>query len=316
MNNEYSYLQKSILKTIAYFDIFSYPLTLFEIHKWLYRPNGQYSISQIRQVLGGEELKSVLAEKFGFYYLAGREEIIRTRLDRYQLAEKKFRIALRIARSLRWLAFVKMIAICNNAGYNNALAQSDIDFFIIIGRGRLWWSRLLITLLVSLLGVRRHGKKIADRICLSFYVADDNLDLSGIAIKPDDIYLVYWLATLAPIYHDGSDLNLSAHNLWLKDYLPNYFPADPANRRRVADNRLTRFSKRLDMGILATAAGDRLEKVSKIFQQKKMHQRHPDAHQGTEVVINDSMLKFHENDMRLKYAAAWQKRLNDLNITT
>lgn len=246
-----SELKRAIIRTVAFFDIFDYPLTLVEIHKWLYcqsreketmllneaskqdliRQNKKYSLSKIYEELESIVLKGDISSKNGFYFLPGRTDIIRTRLYRYQLAEKKFKIALRVTRLFKWLAPVKMVSVCNNVGYNNGTEKSDIDFFIIVKKNRLWLSRFLVTVIATLLGVRRHDQKFIDRICLSFYIAEDQLDLSSISLKPDDIYLVFWLATLAPIYDDGIYQSFFEANKWIFNYLPNHYPALLNGRR-------------------------------------------------------------------------------------
>lgn len=307
-------LETAILKTLAYFDIFDYPLTLVEIHKWLYRPPSSCRLGEINQALSGENLKGLVENNNGFYFLAGRRQIISTRLDRYRLAEKKFRIALKTAWWLRWLVFLKMISICNNVGYNNATSASDIDFFIIIRQGRLYLTRLLVTLAVSALGRRRHGKKIADRVCLSFYISGRHLNLADLALKPADIYLVYWFATLAPIYDQSAYREFLAANGWLKDYLPNFYPADLTGRRKIGDNSLVKFCRNFKEKILAGFFGDWLERLAKRLQLDKMKKNPSFAGDDFKVVISDSRLKFHENDRRREYQAAWEGRLKGLGI--
>ncbi|MFA6322834.1 MAG: hypothetical protein WCX71_05205 [Candidatus Buchananbacteria bacterium] len=315
MIKDFNALEISILKTIAYFDIFNYPLTVFEIYKWLYREDRIYQLSEIQTAIESKNLSELISAKFGMYFLSGRDDLVAVRGDRYQLAEKKFKIALRAARCFRWVAFVEMIAICNNVGYNNAINDSDIDFFIIIKKGRLWWSRFLITISATVLGVRRYGRKIKDRVCLSFYLADDSLDLTRISLKPDDIYLTYWLATLAPIFDQNIYQKFLAGNSWSQKEIPNFFPTLLSNRRRVKENFFSHFFKKTGEKFFSGVIGDFFERASKIFQEKKMRQ-HRLGHypSGTEVVINDSMLKFHENDKRQNYLDLWRQRVKSLGL--
>jgi len=318
MNNQkqFSNLEKAIIRTLAFFDIFDYPLTLVEIHKWLYQADKACQLAEIFEILETENLKKVIAKKHGFYFLAGREAIIQTRLERYQIAEKKFKIGLKTVRWLRWLVFVKMVAICNNSGYNNATNQSDVDFFIITSAKRLWWTRLGITLITTILGVRRHDQKFIDRVCLSFYISQDHLDLSDIALKPIDPYLIYWFATLVPIYDLGISQRFFASNIWFKDYLPNFYPPTLNHRRRISDNRYINFSKKFDKMILGKKLGDFLEKVAKKLQAKKIKKYFGDSvdQKNTNVVISESMLKFHKTDRRQYYCDVWQKKLNNLGL--
>lgn len=318
MPNQNQKLENAILKTAAFFDIFDYPLTLVEVYKWLYLPESEnkYQLLDIFDSLAGEALSEKIGCHKGFYFLAGRQDIIKIRLYRYRSAEKKFRIALKTTKWLSWLSFLKMIAVCNNAGYNNATEKSDIDFFIVVKKGRLWLSRLMITLAATLLRVRRHDKKIVDRVCLSFYLADDHLNLADIALKPTDSYLVYWLTTLAPIYDQGVCSEFTQANDWLKKYLPNFYFPVLNNRRTIKDSGFVKFIKSLGELIWGGIAGDWLEKFAKLIELKKINKYLGSSinELNTNVVISESMLKFHKIDRRAEYYSTWQQKLKELGV--
>ncbi len=312
-----STLEKAILKTLAFFDIFEYPLTLVELYKWLYLPNSseKYNLFDIYSELEIITSKNNISSKNGFYFLLGRSEIIKTRLYRYQLAEKKFKIALKTALILKWLSPIKMVSICNNVGYNNGTERSDIDFFIIVEKNRLWLSRFFVTIITNLLGVRRHDQKFIDRICLSFYIANDHLDISDISLKPNDIYLVFWLATLAPIYDDGIYRDFFEENKWVYDFLPNFYPTLLNGRRQTANIKSFFSSKKLNRNIFKRA-GDIMEKTARLIQAKKVNKYFGQASGdlGSNVVISYSMFKFHKTDRREFYRQEWEKKLKQLNI--
>jgi len=312
--SKFSDLEQAILKTLAFFEIFNYPLTLVEIHKWLYHPAARYSLVEILQALKSDNLQDKVYQKFGFYFIAGHAGDVDIRLDRYSIAENKFRIARRFARWIDWLTFVKMIAVCNNVGYNNATAKSDIDYFIVVDRGRIWWSRLVITLVATILRLRRHGNKFVDRVCLSFYIGQDHLNLSDIALKPADPYLVYWFATLAPIFDDDTYDKFLSENSWFKSYLPNFYPTVLNHRRSVQPLGYARFSRRLGQLVSGGALGGRLESFARLVQVNKVKAYLGESlnQRNTNVVISSSMLKFHKIDRRQLYRSGWEKNLNNL----
>ena len=317
MVENFSNLEKAILRTLAFFDVFDYPLTLVEVYKWLYQPDQIYQLSDISRSLAGINLKNKISNYNGFYFLSSRQDIVRTRLNRYTIAEKKFKIALKAGWFLRFVASVRMIAVCNNVGYSNGSKDSDIDFFIIVKQGRLWWSRLVITLMTHFLGIRRHGVKIVDRVCLSFYTATDHLDLSDISLKPVDPYLVYWFATLAPIYNRQKTYeHFLKSNSWLNSYLPNLYPVAPSPRRFVADRPYVSFFRSIDGAIANTRLGDMLEKISRFLELKKIKNYFGSSmtQNNTNVIMSLSMLKLHKTDRREKYKDMWQDKLNSLGL--
>lgn len=312
MPSNLSTLAQAILQTIAYFDTFEYPLTQVELHKWLLGYNQPLSILEIRQILRDELVGFVLEQDSGFYFLQGRKSIVQTRLLRYRLAEDKYKVALKAVGWLRFLGFVRLIAICNNVGYNNARDDSDVDFFIVAKQGRIWWVRLWVTLLVQLLGLRRHGKHEKNRICLSFYVADNQLDLSAIKLQPEDPYLIYWFATLAPIYNaDMTYEHLLMANSWLQQYLPRLYPTELTDRRKINSSWASNLLKKGDELLWSGATGNIGENLAETIQRPKLDRYFGSAKNGqtTNVVMDKNMLKFHKTDRRAFYRQAWQDKL-------
>jgi len=309
-------LAQAIVSTVAYFDIFDYPLTTVEIWKWLYLPDqadgGRVSLGVVINALDQEELKKIIDFHYGFYFLAGRQSIIRQRMDKYRISEIKFKIALKVTFYLRRLSLVKMISVCNNVGYNNGSGKSDIDFFIVVKHGRLWISRLLITLVTTILGSRRHDKKIINRVCLSFYIGSNSLDLSAIALPSRDIYLAYWLATLAPIY--GAEYaynNFLQANSWVKTYLPNFYPVFLTSRRKVADKIISNSPKSLAESAWGNFIMNFLDRLAKVIQRGRIKRYFGDKinQDNTNVIISDLMLKFHKVDRRAEYQDVWRQKI-------
>ena len=314
--SNYTDLERAILKALVHYDLLDYPLTLVEIHKWLYEPQSAYSLRQVRDAMTAGNLREILAVKHGFYFFSGREALVAKRLTHYALAEKKFRIALKAARWLRWLHLVEFIAVCNKTGYNNAGPESDIDFFIIVNAKRLWFGRLLVTALTTLLGIRRHDEKYIDRICLSFYAGGNHLDLADIRLQPEDPHLAYWLATFAPVYDGGTGRNFFAANGWLTEILPNYYPPQTSHRRLIFENQAVKFFRAAGAGAFGGRLGEGLERLARTLQAKKIKKYFGsliDA-PNTDVVISAAILKFHKNDRRRQYLAQWRDKLNRLGI--
>ena len=314
-----NYLELFILNTIIYFDLFDYPLTLNEIYTHLFTGGmvgSNYSLTEIASELKtNPKLNKIIATERGFYFLQNRQKIIQTRLGRYVLAEKKWKIALWAGRIFKYLPFVKLIAVCNSLAYNNAKISSDIDFFIVTAKNRIWQTRLFLIFTIAVLGLRPPKNKQPDKICLSFYLAEDDLDLTKIKIASEDIYLVFWLATLLPIYmRDEMYDQLIAANPWLNKYLPNWQPVKPSLRRRIEDNKFSKFVYQAREFILQSWLGDWLENLARQLQIKHMSQKKKDlAVLGDKrVIISDTILKFHENDRRAEYQEKFEKKREEL----
>lgn len=301
-------LENSIFETIVYFDIFDYPLTVVEIWKWLYLPNNQsitrFNLLEIQKILeDSDKIKSLIDSRQGFYFLKGREELVELRQQRYNLAEKKFKKAFRVVRFLKFIPSIKMIAICNDLAWSNAPKDSDIDLFIVTTKNKLWTVRFWAASFLKIFGLRPSPHKTQDKICLSFLVDEENLNLEKISLDQPDIYLIYWIAQLAPIYDRGGVYEkFMKANEWIKKYLPNVFSAEMTERRKCTPlvAQLKDYTSQKSL----------FENFLKWMQIKVMplHLKEM-ANRDTRVVISDAMLKFHVNDRRNEYQKKWEEKI-------
>ena len=269
---------------------------------------------KIDGVLNNFKSLRVADKKDGFYFLSGKSfDYVQGRREFFQLSEKKFRIAKRATKILCFVPGIKMIAVCNNFYYR---PESDIDFFIITKEKRLWLSRFLAIIFLDFFHLRARGKKTANRICLSFYLSEASLNLENIILKPADPYFIYWLANLEPIYGQKVYEEFWQANSWLKDALPNIEAKKPASRRRVTDNIFSSGYKKLKNFFLAGRWGDWLEKIFKKIQWLKIPAKVKAMSllNDKRVVINEQMLKFHENDRREEFSAKLEAKLKELKI--
>lgn len=310
-------MEDAILKTVAYFDLFEYPLTALELSRYLRAENGLFGAPTLFEIISiletSPRLKSLLESRQGFFFLKGKSSHLESRRERYVMADKKFKIALRGVRRLRWVPFLNFVAICNNLSSNNAKADSDIDLLIGVKHGRLYLTRLLVTVILSLMGLRRHGKKIKDRLCLSFYLTDQSYDLDSLRIHEDDLHFAWWASQITPILgHENFDAFFSANN-WLSRFIQVPMVKKPSHRRMIGNKELGIWNLEK---LLSGKSGDFLESVARKIQHVKFSgntQSIADS-PDTRVVISDSILKFHENDRRLAYREKYYQNLKSLEL--
>lgn len=314
-------LDQAILSTVVYFDIFDYPLTISEIWKWLYVKDsiGKYNISEILDRLENNyNLNEKISFKNVFYFLKGREDIINIRHRRHLIAIPKWRKARRVTKILRIIPYLYNISACNKIAYYNAENNSDIDFFIITKKGRIWMTRFFVTLITSILGVRRQKNKIANRICLSFYITENHYDLSRLTIEDPDIHFIYWFSQISQIYdRQASYKKLINKNSWIKKYLPNFtYFKGVEYERKVKDIKILAEIREYFEKVLDSRVGDYIENKIKNYQIKKMDKNLESARwqQNTNVMISDDILKFHEKDTRTKVKAEFYKRIKELGL--
>lgn len=302
MENVQNNLEKSVLATIAYFDVFDYPLTVGEIWKWLYSEKTEANsptIGEIWKILENSQLlKSLVQSSRGFYFLKNREELLDIREARYILSLKKIKRAGRVVGFLKFISGIKMIALCNSLAWTNAREESDIDFFIITEKSKIWTTRFWAAGFLQIFGLRPNKKNNKDKICLSFFVDEESLDLEPLAVGEPDIYLIYWAAQLQPLFDRGGVYQkFWQANFWIKKFLPNIFPRDEA--QKINKDR----SRKIGLG----------EKFFRWLQLKMLPKNLKEmVNCDSRVVITDKILKFHANDRREEYKKMWEEKLAKL----
>jgi len=314
---EQAKFQKIILQTLAFWDMFEHPLTKEELYHGLcYTDSTDYKLDYVNYLNQLEQL--VLLQQFeqqeGFYFLAGRGAIVAIRQNRIRIIEDKMKIAKRGIRKLSKVPFVRAVFVCNTLAMGVSDEDSDIDVLVIVKNGRLWLARLLATIVLSLFGLRRTKNKIKDKICLSFYLADNNLNLEKIAIQSPDIYLMYWINNLIPVYDpDKLHSSMMKANSWVKKFLPNGLQAyEVGVQWRVGANGRSPVPiiKNLLEKFWGGGYGDLIENQAKGIQQAKMKRNYLSLQNvgDTRVVVNDQIMKFHETDRREEYRDRWVEK--------
>ncbi len=252
----------------------------------------------------------------GFFHLPSREVIVHTHQLRVRLVEEKTAIARRAVKKMRWIPFIRAVYLCNTVALGCPKDTSDVDVFIVVKNERLWLTRLLVTLVMSMFRLRRTKKDVSDKVCLSFYVTDAALDLSKIRLFPDDIYLAYWIAHLVPLF-DPKDLlkEIEQKNTWIQEYLPHVtLQKRLLPTRTIQDIFCSRVFRHAGEVLLSGRLGNYKEQIAKRLQKMKMErntksiQHEPD----TRVIVSDEMLKFHENDRRGYYRERWMEKIEKI----
>lgn len=296
-------LDKAITRTIAFFDMFDFPLTAFEV--WKYCEIG----CSLFGIMNSLDIKKEKVEtKNGFYFLEGREKIVNTRMKRYNVASEKFKKAIWVSRFFRLIPWIKMIAVGNIIGGNNAKEEGDIDFFIITEKGRIWISRFFSVGIIKLFGLRPEKGNIKNKICLSFFIAENELNVERLCLENGDDYFLYWVANLVPVYDQGNFYEkFIRENQWFRNRLPNWKPAMVVSRRKTK-----KLFSNFYHDIVDVFLGG-LDRIFKKIQIKIFpHELREEMNKDTRVVVNDNILKFHSNDRRVSYQTQYEEKINEI----
>lgn len=304
-------LRENIIKTVAFFDLLDMPLTQEGVFDYLYWPDHSVvSAGSVNVGLQNLTDSGVLSKKGELFYLSDRDESI------VEIKRQAYKRALDLlSRARPWLSFmagwpgVESISICNNLAFYNAGENSDIDLFIVTKPDQIWQTRFALAAFLQIFRKRPLPGKEYGKICISFFVTSDNLDLSSIALE-NDIYLRYWLRSLMPFYDPANlmqEIREANKSIYQDVARTMHLPKDSVCPV-LLDKKIYSLSS---LGTKpANWLGGGLEKRAKAWQQKRFPASIKESAQsnGTEVVINDQMLKFHTTDNRQMYRDKWINR--------
>ena len=196
-----------MFKTIAYADIFDYPLTDQEIDRWL-----------IKGDTSGSDPEVVKTDHF--YHLKGRQKIITLRRQRQRFSGLKWPRVRGVTKILSLVPTIKLVAVTGALAMNNSDKDDDIDLMIVTSKNRLWLTRLLASILLfpHLRGGRMDSSKVANKLCLNLW-----LDETTLAIKRRNLYIAHEICQAKPVFdRDNTYQKFIAANLWYKKFLPNW----------------------------------------------------------------------------------------------
>jgi hypothetical protein len=290
-----------VVGTLAWFGTLGRPLQLSEIRRLLLLRTA--TEAEIRDALG--QLDDKIVERDGFYSPKGLK-VRYPEPDTERWFRYKWWRARLAASVLGWIPYIELVTIANTLADRTASKESDIDVFIVTKDTRLFTVRTLSVIYLQLAGLRRHGKKINNRVCLTFYVTDKRRDLSDIAFKPYDIYLAYWMAGLTPLLAEpGAMGKLLKANSWAAKLVPEYAaPRQPAPKPG--------WPASLGLLVFGNPFGDLVEKTAKKFWLKRIDTSPRTEEPDVQIIADDSMLKFHEKERRKIYRTEWEHTMERL----
>ncbi len=228
-------MEKAILRTLAYADVFNYPLIKEEIWRWLISEDGRQP-APLRLARPGKtedrkrfahSLKLVLDSRKirtsqGFYYLKGRQSIVSLRRKREAWSRKKLKFAEKVAGILRLIPWIKLIGVTGALAMRNADKEDDIDLLIVSSKNRLWLTRGLVVSFLRLTRIYRRPGKIKDKICPNMLLDEEHL---VILKKERDLFSAHEVLQMKPLWEKRRTYRRFLRaNQWSQEFLPNWKP--------------------------------------------------------------------------------------------
>jgi hypothetical protein len=295
-------LQIGILKTLAYADVFNYPLKSDEIDRFLVSDSPESPSGNLTLLLVDLIQKRLIENEKDFYFLPGRKENVKNRLQKAAWSESKFDLARRAAVYLAKIPFIRMVGITGSLAMANSDREDDIDLLVITDSKRLWLTRFLTILATDLHRQRRHPgqNQVKDALCLNMF-----LDLDHLTIPDEErnLYIAHEITQVRVIFDRSRTFpRFLQANSWVTAYLPNAF-------RNVSFDLSGSplIGHQYPVGLNGLL--NQFEKLIYLIQLKWMR-RH-----RTNEVTGQGRARFHPFDCTLSTLAEYQKRLKQHHLS-
>lgn len=103
--------------------------------------------------------------------------------------------------------------------------------------------------------------------------------------------------------------NFCKENIWVKDFFTNWEPEKSLYAGINKGDRQYAVSRLIEK-ILQSRLGNLLESYLRHIHQKRHHAKLSKLGDNASVVVNDSMLKYHNWDRRKEFQEKWKKRIS------
>lgn len=203
-------IKAAVLHTLAYFEIFSYPLRLEELVAFSTKPG----ISSDQVLEKSKELvEQGLIFQFGaFYQLKNEVTWAPTRLESNRLASAILPKARGMARFIAQFPFVRGVFVSGSLSKHCMRPESDVDFFIVTAPNRLWLARTLLVFFKKIFLFNSHKY-----FCINYFVDTEHLE-----IEEKNLFTAMESITLLPMWGQVYYDKFREANTWAWSLFPNF----------------------------------------------------------------------------------------------
>lgn len=298
-HNNYN-LHRSIIKTMAYYDIFNYPLKAEEVFSFL--PTNGVSRKEVYDALNELVARAKIFRFGDFYSMQEKQELISRRVTGNQKASTYLTIAKERAQFIARFPFVRAVMASGSLSKGYMDDKSDLDFFVVTHPGRLWIARTLLVLYKRIFLMNSHKF-----FCVNYFVDTEHLE-----IEEKNIFTATELATVIPLYGADHYRNLIASNLWVKKFFPNFLSRSLDN---VPEEKIG-TGKGILEGVINVFAGSAANKLFMFFTQRRWNKLYKRSYAASDFNIafktKTHVSKNHPNHYQRKVIELYNQKLSDL----
>ncbi len=266
-----------MLVALPYFGLMERNLTLKQIRRYLWA--AEVDLSELPELLRRLKVRS---EDFVFQ-------------SHYEITQKFWKFVKGKIFWIKFVPFIKFVGVMNSLAHSAVTEESDIDLFVVTRKNRLWTSRGLLILWLTVLNLRAKGDKKACRFSPEFFIDESMLNLESLA-STNQYVAAFWLADFVPILNSNYFEKIWRANSWLKSRLPIAYKS-PNLRPEFDHERGPNLVGRMGEVILGGALGDRIESWAKERQVNVIERNLAVIGTKPTYIVEHNVVKIHFNDL-------------------
>jgi predicted nucleotidyltransferase len=301
--------ENNILHTVAYFNAMRYPLTIFELWRYLIDKKNSEAVDylQLLKQVDRGKLSEKLKINKGFVTLKGNDELlVEKRLDNQKKSLANIKKIKNWSALFRNTPYIRGVFVTGTLAMKNARAESDWDIMLICKSNRIWIGRLFVGLALQLFGKRRHGEKVTKRFCLNHYLTED-----GLILEEHSIYCSFFTSFSFPVVGAGLHkkfLQLNDH--WIRKISPN-FSKDELTEGDIFNikQKQAGFQRLLETILERTRLANMINEIAKRMMIKKIKQNPKTYQENADIRYDDHALIFLPNPHRIEVAKEVKRKL-------
>jgi hypothetical protein len=240
--------EQAVLKTLAYFDVFNYPMKPSEIHQF-----APISMSPLNVVpcLNYMVNHGLIFQHGNFFSINSDPAVAESRKASSKTTDRSIALAKRFSRFLSRVPFVDGVFAADTNSFELHPDGVELDYFIIAKPSRAWLCQFFIRLYVSLFWFRSSK---------SFGI---NHIIDGGQLQLDDksLMMATKLKMLIPMVNQELYSSFIQANTWTNQFLPNLKQRAKEDAPELSKNFLKSLFEFVGSGSIGTALNQLLKKL-------------------------------------------------------
>ena len=285
----------AVLRSVVYASLFDYPLEPAQLESSLMGVGAPAAAIE-RWWRESDLLQATIEYRDGFYFPAGRSDLVGTRSRREALSRELLERDRRILSLVANMPFVRMVALSGSLAHLNAEGSADLDLFVITAPHRVWSVTVATLLLAKLLGWRR-------RLCMNYVVSEQAL-----TIDPPDLFSANQIIHLRPISGHAVFERFVASNAFVRNIYPNFEPPEPSIERTASPQARKPVVER----ILSLGPAQLAERVARSLYGWHLRRHAASWTSSDQVKLEPQCLKLHTSSHRASTLAKFDAAMAEI----